>query len=62
MKTAVALGHIHFEDIGTLSEVLADRGHELHYCDPACNEIDSDLVRDADLVIVLGGPLAPMMN
>jgi GMP synthase (glutamine-hydrolysing) len=57
MKTAMALRHIHFEDVGTLNDVLAERGYALHYRDPACDELDDDAVRHADMLIVLGGPI-----
>lgn len=29
MKTAIALRHIHFEDVGTLDAVIAEQGYEL---------------------------------
>jgi|GEM_PF-3455281 len=35
MKTAIALGHLHFEDVGTLDIVLAEHGYQLQYIDPS---------------------------
>lgn len=55
MKTAIALRHLHFEDVGTLDAVLSNQGYTLHYLDPAIDDIDG--VQDADLLIVLGGPI-----
>ncbi|AQU81488.1 MULTISPECIES: glutamine amidotransferase [unclassified Halomonas] len=55
MKTAIALRHLHFEDVGTLDAVLSDQGYALHYLDPAIDDIDG--IQDADLLIVLGGPI-----
>lgn len=55
MKTAIALRHLHFEDVGTLDAVLSDKGYALHYLDPAIDDIDG--IQDADLLIVLGGPI-----
>lgn len=55
MKTAIALRHLQFEDVGTLGAVLSDQGYALHYLDPAIDDIDG--IQDADLLIVLGGPI-----
>jgi len=57
MKTAVALRHINFEDIGTLDSVLADRGYQLQYLDPTIDDLDNRAAQRADLLIVLGGPI-----
>lgn len=42
-------------DVGTLDAVLSNQGYTLHYLDPAIDDIDG--VQDADLLIVLGGPI-----
>lgn len=55
MKTAIALRHLHFEDVGTLDAVLSNQGYALHYLDPAIDATDG--IQDADLLIVLGGPI-----
>ncbi|MDQ7732567.1 glutamine amidotransferase [Halomonas sp. SpR1] len=57
MKTAIALRHLHFEDVGTLDAVLTDQGYTLHYLDPKGDDLNSVSVQDADLLIVLGGPI-----
>ncbi|MDR2689942.1 MAG: glutamine amidotransferase [Azoarcus sp.] len=55
MKTAIALRHIHFEDAGNLETVLSGQGYELHYLDPALDDL-GDGAR-ADLLLVLGAPI-----
>jgi GMP synthase (glutamine-hydrolysing) len=57
MKTAIALRHIHFEDVGTLDAVLTEQGYELRYLDPTLDALDSVQVQQAHLLIVLGGPV-----
>jgi len=57
MKTAVALHHIDFEDVGTFEPVLIERGYQLHYIDPTIERLDNTLIPHADLLIVLGGPV-----
>ncbi|MBZ9556513.1 MULTISPECIES: glutamine amidotransferase [unclassified Modicisalibacter] len=57
MKTALALRHIHFEDLGTLEPVLLERGYAVTYLDPGLDDLDDPEVRQADLLIVLGGPI-----
>ncbi|SDJ14765.1 glutamine amidotransferase [Billgrantia gudaonensis] len=57
MKTALALRHIHFEDLGTLEPVLLERGYAVKYLDPTCDDLGGSEVQGADLLIVLGGPI-----
>ncbi|MCA1324428.1 glutamine amidotransferase [Herbaspirillum sp. alder98] len=57
MKTAIALRHIHFEDVGTFDAVLAEHGYALRYLDPALDDLSGDALQRADLLIVLGGPV-----
>ncbi|MGP8231217.1 MAG: glutamine amidotransferase [Methylovirgula sp.] len=57
MKTAIAIRHVQFEDLGTLAPVLQSAGYSVTYAD-----VDSGILaaldpQAADLVIVLGGPL-----
>lgn len=57
MKKAIALRHIHFEDLGTLHAELACHGYEVQYVDPTVGQLDIlDLMR-TDLLVVLGGPI-----
>jgi GMP synthase (glutamine-hydrolysing) len=57
MKTAVAIRHLHFEDLGTLAPLLGARGYTVRYLDAGSEPIDADAVAAADLLIVLGGPI-----
>ncbi len=57
MKTAIAIRHVQFEDLGTLAPALQGAGYGVTYVD-----VDSDVLAGldplaADLVIVLGGPV-----
>jgi GMP synthase (glutamine-hydrolysing) len=55
MKNAVAIYHVAFEDAGTLGPVLEDRGVDLTYLQAGRDDLIPAL--DADLVVVLGGPI-----
>lgn len=57
MKKAIALRHIHFEDLGTLHAELTHHGYEVQYVDPTLGQLDTLDLRHADLLIVLGGPI-----
>ncbi|WP_337245174.1 glutamine amidotransferase [Luteimonas sp. gir] len=57
MKTAVAIRHLHFEDLGTLAPLLVARGYTVRYLDAGCERIDADALAAADLLVVLGGPI-----
>lgn len=57
MKTALALRHIHFEDLGTLEPLLRERGFAIRYLDPAVDDLASVDAASADLVVALGGPI-----
>jgi GMP synthase (glutamine-hydrolysing) len=55
MKNAVAIRHIAFEDAGIFEDVLAARGVSLRYLDAGVDDLAP--AREADLLIVLGGPI-----
>lgn len=55
MQNAVAIGHVAFEDAGTLGPVLAARGIHLTYLQAGVDDLSPALA--ADLVAVLGGPI-----
>lgn len=58
MKSAVALRHVAFEDLGTLGPLLGARGYAVHYHDVGVDELwTSAAAHAADLLIVLGGPI-----
>jgi GMP synthase (glutamine-hydrolysing) len=55
--TALAIRHVRFEDLGLFEPVLRGRGYEVRYADVGAGEFDPRAVADAELVIVLGGPI-----
>ncbi|WP_394778312.1 glutamine amidotransferase [Undibacterium sp.] len=57
MRTAVAIRHIHFEDLGTLSQVLDTHGYQIQYLDAAVDDLAALDALQPDLLIVLGGPI-----
>src|SRR5262249_261279 len=56
-RSAVAIRHVAFEDLGLLSRVLDDAGWQVTFCDAAVDDLWDRNVRDAGLLIVLGGPI-----
>ncbi|MBY8884594.1 glutamine amidotransferase [Streptomyces sp. PTM05] len=56
-RTALAIRHLGFEDLGLLEPLLRERGHTVRYLDVATEPVDTALVREAGLVVVLGGPI-----
>ena len=56
-RTAVAIRHLEFEDLGLLGALLADHGFVTSYLDAATAVDGWSKARDADLLIVLGGPI-----
>ncbi|MGF6214365.1 glutamine amidotransferase [Comamonas sp. 4034] len=57
MKTAMAIRHLDFEDLGTLEPLLASRGYAVHYMDAATDDLRIVNTTAADLLVVLGGPI-----
>ncbi len=57
MKTAIALRHVHFEDLGLLGDVLTSSGYQVEYREAAMDHLDPRELRNADLLVVLGGPI-----
>lgn len=58
MKTALALRHVDFEDLGTLAEALEQRGYRITYADPLREDLAPLRQDEPDLLIVLGGPMS----
>ncbi len=56
-KTALAIRHLAFEDLGHFAPVLAEIGYDLHYLDIGIDSLGPQRVAAADLLIVLGGPI-----
>lgn len=57
LKTAVAIRHIAFEDLGCFEPVLARAGYDVRYCDAGVDEFRTMGLITSDLAIVLGGPI-----
>ncbi|MGH6794582.1 MAG: glutamine amidotransferase, partial [Methylocella sp.] len=55
MKSAAAIRHVHFEDLGTFEEPLTRAGYKLRYYDVGRRNLPDPLA--PDLVIVLGAPV-----
>lgn len=58
MRTAVAIRHVHFEDLGSFAVPIEAAGYKLRYLDPGIDELRPQDVDAADLLVVLGGPVA----
>jgi GMP synthase (glutamine-hydrolysing) len=56
-RTAVAIRHLEFEDLGLLAPLLADHGFVTSYLEAATAADEWSTADDADLLIVLGGPI-----
>ena len=56
-RTAIAIRHVAFEDLGLLAPMLAQRGYAVRYLEAGVDAIDADTLDAADLVVVLGGPI-----
>jgi GMP synthase-like glutamine amidotransferase len=56
-RSAVALRHVAFEDLGLLAPVLAREGFDVVYRDAAVEELLHDSIANADLLVVLGAPI-----
>ena len=56
-KTAVAVRHVHFEDLGAFAAVLRRLGYAVRYCDIGVDDLRDVDPLTPDLVIILGGPI-----
>lgn len=54
----IALQHLAFEDLGRFENVLARAGYAIDYRQAGVSALSADEWRSADLVVVLGGPIA----
>lgn len=56
-KTALALRHLAFEDLGLLEPLLRARGYVIEYREAGVDDLAALAPVSADLLIVLGGPI-----
>ena len=56
-RTAIAIRHVAFEDVGVWRDVLADDGYALAYVEAGVDDLAAEALQSADLLIVLGGPI-----
>lgn len=57
MKTAIAIHHVCFEDLGTLEPLLEARGYTVRYVDATVDDLRTLDVVTPELLVVLGGPI-----
>jgi GMP synthase (glutamine-hydrolysing) len=56
-RSAIALRHVEYEDLGLLAPVLRDAGWEASYREAPTDDLNDVSIDAAGLLIVLGGPL-----
>lgn len=57
MRSAMAIFHVPFEDLGTLEPELRSAGFEIHPLDASTSDLKNADVLAPDLLIVMGGPV-----
>lgn len=57
MKTAIAIRHVPFEDLGSFAPILRERGFEVRYADAGVDDVAALDPQAADLAVILGGPI-----
>ncbi|MFB8828288.1 glutamine amidotransferase [Azotobacter sp. CWF10] len=60
MKTAIAIRHVAFEDLGVFAPVLEELGYRIHYADPGILDAGALAALDVEspeLLVVLGAPI-----
>lgn len=58
MKTALALRHLAFEDLGLIEPLLRQRGFEVRYLEAGVDDFATVDLAAVDLLVVLGGPIS----
>ncbi len=57
MKTALAIRHVAFEDLGSFASVLEEHGYVVQYRDAGVDDLDALDPLAPDLLVVLGGSI-----
>jgi GMP synthase (glutamine-hydrolysing) len=53
----IALRHVQFEDLGLLANILHQAGWAVSYREAPIDDLSDRTIEDADLLVVLGGPI-----
>lgn len=56
-REVLAIRHVHFEDLGSLEQVLGERACPVRYLDVGLGRLDAPNPEGPALVVVLGGPI-----
>ena len=56
-RSAIALRHVSYEDLGLLAPIMEHNGWDVSFCEAAVEDLTHASIRDADLLVVLGGPI-----
>ncbi|WP_342723294.1 glutamine amidotransferase [Bradyrhizobium sp. B097] len=56
-RSAIAIRHVAFEDLGLLAPIMERAGWSVSFCDAPVDDLSDRTVSDADVLIVLGGPI-----
>jgi GMP synthase (glutamine-hydrolysing) len=57
IRSVTAIRHVAFEDLGLLEPLLRERGASVKYLEAGVDELVGPTIDDADLLVVLGGPI-----
>ena len=57
-RTAIAIRHVPFEDLGLLHPQLVAAGYDVAYREAPMDDLKERAIERADLLIVLGGPIS----
>jgi GMP synthase (glutamine-hydrolysing) len=57
LKTAIAIRHLAFEDLGCFGPVLERAGYKIHYYDIGLEDLGTLEPLNSELIVVLGGPV-----
>lgn len=58
MKSAIAVRNVAYEDLGSLAGVLDSFDYKVHYLEAGMEPISRSSILEADLVVLLGGPIS----
>jgi GMP synthase (glutamine-hydrolysing) len=56
-RSAVALRHVAFEDLGLLAPVMERQGWDVSYREAPIDDLLQESIRNTDLLVILGGPI-----